>query len=483
MKTKSIKINGILSALKQVSTVLFPLITIPYVSRVIGNENYGKVNFGTSIVSYFILIAALGINAYAIREGSKFRIQKERFQQFANEVFTINIITTFFSYLLLAFLLIFWDKIDNYRLIIIIQAIPILFNTLGIEWTNNIYEDFFYTTVRYLVIQTLSIIGMFIFVRDENDFLIYVLITSFASVSGNIVNIYYIGKNYVKVKLVKIENVRKHLVPMIYLFGNMLANTIYVNSDITILTLLKGDAITGIYSIATKVYLIVKQFINSMVGVTLPRLSSYLGEGNVKEYNTLLNKILHTILVLVLPSTVGLFVLSEDIIYIISGPEYLSGYIALRILAIGLSFGVLSFFYVYSIMIPNGLEKTTLYYSLFSAAVNIVLNFIFIPRMGMNGAAITTTISEGIVLVLSRRRSKELFHLNISFKQMLPCLISCLGIGIISILAQIIISNSIIVIVTAITLSATFYMIIMVTMKDEVIESTVKNVVNRLLKI
>ncbi|MGO4961218.1 flippase [Jeotgalibaca porci] len=483
MKTKSIKINGILSALKQVSTVLFPLITIPYISRVIGNENYGKVNFGTSIVSYFILIAALGINAYAIREGSKFRIQKERFQQFANEVFTINIITTFFSYLLLAFLLIFWDKIDNYRLIIIIQAIPILFNTLGIEWTNNIYEDFFYTTVRYLVIQTLSIIGMFIFVRDENDILIYVLITSFASVSGNIVNIYYIGKNYVKVKLVKIENVRKHLVPMIYLFGNMLANTIYVNSDITILTLLKGDAITGIYSIATKVYLIVKQFINSMVGVTLPRLSSYLGEGNVKEYNTLLNKTLHTILVLVLPSTVGLFVLSEDIIYIISGPEYLSGYIALRILAIGLSFGVLSFFYVYSIMIPNGLEKTTLYYSLFSAAVNIVLNFIFIPRMGMNGAAITTTISEGIVLVLSRRRSKELFHLNISFKQMLPCLISCLGIGIISILAQIIISNSIIVIVTAITLSATFYMIIMVTMKDEVIESTVKNVVNRLLKI
>lgn len=483
MKTKSIKINGILSALKQVSTVLFPLITIPYVSRVIGNENYGKVNFGTSIVSYFILIAALGINAYAIREGSKFRSQKERFQQFANEVFTINIITTFFSYLLLAFLLIFWDKIDNYRLIIIIQAIPILFNTLGIEWTNNIYEDFFYTTVRYLVIQTLSIIGMFIFVRDENDFLIYVLITSFASVSGNIVNIYYIGKNYVKVKFVKIENVRKHLVPMIYLFGNMLANTIYVNSDITILTLLKGDAITGIYSIATKVYLIVKQFINSMVGVTLPRLSSYLGEGNVKEYNTLLNKILHTILVLVLPSTVGLFVLSEDIIYIISGPEYLSGYIALRILAIGLSFGVLSFFYVYSIMIPNGLEKTTLHYSLFSAAVNIVLNFIFIPRMGMNGAAITTTISEGIVLVLSRRRSKELFHLTISFKQMLPCLISCLGIGIISILAQIIISNSIIVIVTAITLSATFYMIIMVTMKDEVIESTVKNVVNRLLKI
>lgn len=482
MKTKSIKINGILSAVKQVSTVLFPIVTIPYISRVLGNENYGKVNFGNSIVSYFILLAGLGVTAYAIREGSRIRDDKEKFQKFANEVFTINVFTTLVSYIILGLLLVFWRGIENYRLIIILQSVPIIFITLGIDWANNIYEDFFYTTVRYLVIQILSIVGMFVFVKDENDFLIYVAITSFANIGGNIVNIFYISKNYVKVKICRVNNVLRHLVPMVYLFGNMLASTIYANSDITILTLLKGDAVTGIYSVAVKVSTIIKQFINAVISVALPRLSSYLGTGDLESYNSLLNKLLHTVITLILPSSVGLFILSKDIINIIAGPEYISGYIALRILVVALSLGVLSFFFVYSVMIPNGLEKYTLIYTGISAVINVILNFTFIPALGMNGAAITTVVAEGIVLILSAYRSRGMYEISLKIKQLLPCLVGCLGIIIISTVAQEMIEGSISTVIVAVSVSGLFYLIVMVAMKDEIIGNTAVNAIKSIIK-
>ena len=252
---RSMKFNAVLNAIKQLLAVIFPLITVPYASRILQKANYGKINFSSSIVNYIVLIAALGISTYAIREGASIRNEKKKLSKFQNEVFTINIYSTLLSYLILIALLMFSVSLKEYRLLMIIQSTSIVFTTLGADWINSIHEDYLFITVRYIVVQIISIICLFLFVKDTNDYVIYAMISTFSSVGGNVFNIIYIRKKYAHLRLVKECNFKKHMKPIMLLFCNAIAITIYVNSDTTILGFFKGDGAVGIYAIAAKLYL------------------------------------------------------------------------------------------------------------------------------------------------------------------------------------------------------------------------------------
>ena len=127
---KSVKLNAILNVIKQMCSVLFPLITIPYVTRVLQADNLGKVNFSTSVISYFLLIAQMGITNYAIREGAKVRYDKEKLNKLSNEVYSINIITTLLSYILLFLCICLFRPLQNYKLLLIIQSATIIRTTI-----------------------------------------------------------------------------------------------------------------------------------------------------------------------------------------------------------------------------------------------------------------------------------------------------------------------------------------------------------------
>lgn len=123
MKQKSITLNAFLNGLRSILNILFPLITFPYVSRILTVNGIGIYNFSNSIVSYFLLIAALGISTYAVREGAKLRDNKQKIQQFASEVFTINICSTIVAYLLLFICLFLFSKLHSYVLCILVFSL------------------------------------------------------------------------------------------------------------------------------------------------------------------------------------------------------------------------------------------------------------------------------------------------------------------------------------------------------------------------
>ena len=166
MRKKSIGANAVLNLIKVASTILFPLITFPYISRVLQVDNVGKINYGTSVVNYFALIAALGVNIYGVREGSR-RKKGRAFDNFASEVFSLNLLATFVSYLSLALLLLFVPKFRDYRLVIMILSLSIVLTTFGIEWVNTVFEDYLYITVRSLIVQILCMVGMFVFINRK----------------------------------------------------------------------------------------------------------------------------------------------------------------------------------------------------------------------------------------------------------------------------------------------------------------------------
>lgn len=430
-KTKSVGINAFLNIIKQCCAIIFPLITFPYASRVLEVENYGKVSFGTSIIGYFTLLAGLGIANYAIREGARIRDDKEKFSAFVNEVFTINIVSTLISYAILFLVLIFWDKLGSYRVLILVQSISILFTTIGTDWINSIYEEYAYITIRYVVVHIIAIVLMFIFVRDSSDYIIYAFIAIFGTVGANVINIFHIRKT-VKLRLVKVKNLKLHLLPMIMLFCNSLSVLIYVNSDVTMLGLLSDDKSVGIYSAATKIYNIIKQLLNAIIVVMIPRLSALLGKKMYDEYNKLLRNSFHAIVTLLMPAITGVFVLSYEIIWIIGGEQYARGYEALSILSIALGGSVFANFFNNAILIPNKKEKYFLIGTLTAAIANIVLNAFLIPSLDYIGAAVTTVIAEYIVLGFGLFFSRGLFTFKIIWRDLISSLSGCMLIVLIS---------------------------------------------------
>lgn len=425
MKNKSIKLNAVLNSIKQLCQVIFPLISIPYVSRVLGKVNYGKYNFSVSIVNYFSLIAALGIFNYAVVEGARLRENKNDLSRFENEVFSINVYSTIISYAILALLLIFATKLRNYRLLILVNAFSIIFTTIGTDWVNSIFEDYAYITIRYIIFQGLSIVLLFIFVKNENDYLNYAIINSMSTICSNIANIFYIRKKYGAIHFARNCELKKHLKPILYLFFNTLAVTIYVNSDTTILGLLKGDGDVGIYSISSKIYLVIKQVLNALVVVTLPRLSAYLGKGENEKYKELLKKIKIYLITLVVPVVIGVLFFSRQLISIVGGEGYISGTISLQILSFSLLFAVLANYYSTCILLPNRLEKICLYSSIISASLNVGLNFVVIPFFSYNGAAITTLVAEFTVYVIAKLHSQNLGDSPLSKRLFFSVIVGC----------------------------------------------------------
>ncbi len=188
MKNKSLAKNAILNGIRNGLDLLFPLITFPYVSRVLRVERLGEYNFANSVIGYFVLLAGLGISSYAIREGTKLRGNKDEFDFFASSVFTINVVSTVISYICLFICLWFSNGLHKYSILIIVFSIQIVFITIGVEWVYSIYEEYLYITLRGIVFKILSIIFLFIFVKTEEDVIAYAGITVFASVGSNIVN-------------------------------------------------------------------------------------------------------------------------------------------------------------------------------------------------------------------------------------------------------------------------------------------------------
>lgn len=401
MKKRSLKKNAALNIVKQVCSILFPMITFPYASRVLGKYNYGKINFGLSIISYITLIAGLGISNYAIREGSQIRNNRRKLQKFCNEVFSINVFSTVIAYLILFILIFSWKKLNGYGMLLLIQSMTVIFTTIGADWINSIYEDYFYITIRYIICQSIAVLLMLALVRTTDDYLMYALASVSSSVVANILNIFYIRKKYkIFLKFTLHLHLKAHLKPILILFGTLVASLIYINSDITILGIIKDENEVGLYSVSSKIYTLVKQVLNAMLVVAIPRISSEIATESKNTVNKQLSEILSDLLIIVFPACVGLFALSKNIVLLFSGNEYMGATSSLEILSIGLIFATVACFFINVVMIPYRMEKKVLIATLISAITNIVLNFILIPKWGQNAAALTTLLAEFIMMFM-----------------------------------------------------------------------------------
>lgn len=479
MKQKSIGKNAILNMIKTLVSLLFPLITFPYISRILLVENLGRINYADSIVGYFSLIALLGVKTYATREGAQVRNNPQKFQKLFSEIFSITIITTVISYLLLGVAVVSINSLHSYAGVIAILSTSIVFTTIGAEWVCSVYEDYTYITIRSIVFQIVSLVLIFIMVHDTYDIYKYAVILVISSSGANIANCIYI-RRYCKLKFTIHMNLKKHIKPIMILFASTLATSIYVSSDITILGAMQGDYYTGLYSTSTKIYSIVKNLFGAILVVAIPRFSVYYSQDKKIEYDDLLFKLSNILRILALPVAVGIFMLSPQIIALISGESYLDAIGSLRILSMAIPFVAASWLLSQCILIPMKYERYVLKVTVFAMILNIILNLLFVPYFNQNATAFTTLLAEFIVMLLYALKIRGKVYIKNFTKQVFHSMIGCIGMAFWLGMTTKYIESIILCLLFSISGGCIIYFYILFLLEDKFVKASIQFVFKRL---
>ncbi len=463
---KSVIKNIIFNFLRVICGILFPLISFPYAARILGVTNIGKVNYCTSIINYFVLFAGLGISVYATRQGAQYRDNKNALSKFVKEVFAINIASTALSYFILIILILF-HVFDDYIDVIWICSLMIAFTTFGIEWLYQIMEDFKYISIRTIIIQFVSFICLFCFVKTRSDYPTYATITVIATGGNCFVNLWQ-SRKIINWRRKYRYDFKRHFKPLITIFGVSLSTSIYLSLDTVMIGIMRGDLEVGLYSAAVKLNSVVKTLITSVSTVMLSRLSYYIAKDKIDNYVELLKNGINSVLIMVIPTSLGIAYLHNEVIDIFCGDEYAAAEFACIILAINMAFSVIDGMLYNQVCLPNRLEKQASHATFIGAGVNLLTNLLFIRKWGYIGAAITTLISELVVFIILLKTSKEVIELKTTFDSSYQYITAGLSmVLVLRGLGKILPVNPLTRIVISVVVGGTVYLFVLIIVKNQ----------------
>lgn len=392
MKNSSIKINATLNIIYTISNILFPLITFPYVSRILQVDLLGKVNFYTNIANYATMLASLGLTTYGIRAVAKVRDNKKVLSKTVVELLLINIVTTIILVLALIVSIAYIPQFKENIILLLLNCILILSSPFSLNWLFSGLEQYSYITRRALIFKTISLLSVFIFVQDKNDYIIYALILILSTVLSYICNFIY-SKKFIVYSNYNLE-CKKHLIPMLTLFASILAINVYTHLDIIMLGFIKGEKDVGLYTTAVYVKAALLTFVNAISAVLLPRISFYVAEGKFAKIKNVLNRSISIIMMITVPLTVFFIFEAADTIMIIGGTNYLDAVPCMIIIMPILLISGFSNITGNQVLIPYGLDYYFMKAVITGAVVDLVLNVVLMPRLGCVGAAIATLSAE-----------------------------------------------------------------------------------------
>ncbi len=474
----SIKKNATYNLVKIIFSIAFPLLTTPYVLRILQPENFGKVNFTLSVISYFSLIATLGVSVYAIRECSAVKNDKSKLDLIASQIFSISVITAIISLILLFLSVFFIPKLTEYCLLFAIESLSIVFVVLGADWLNTSMSDFKYITIRTVVFQILSLIFIFLLVKDKSDYVIYVCILIFSTCGANALNIFY-RRNFCSIRFTFSLDLRKHLPPIFSLFALQVSQAILLNIDTTMLGFFKGDYFVGLYSLPIKVIAIASQIVGSITWVILPQLSKAYADKDMNQFNNLWNKALNFTLTLTIPCSIGIVMLSDEIVIAIGGIEYQQSSICLIVFGIVMLYDLcIGNLFGNCILLSAKKDKQCLYACTIGMLVNIVANYILIQKFGIFGAALSTALSKFLIILIIYNYSRRIVNISCSFKLFIAPLVGGFFIVFVCMCVKFICNNVFIILLFSAILSFIIYYGILLICKNEIVLSYTKSVIS-----
>ena len=395
---KNILANIFYNFVLKAITYLFSFLTFLYAARVLEPESFGRTSFASSVAGYFIMLANLGLPIYAMRACAEKRGNRKALSHIFNELWSISIVLSFISGIALILAIFAIPKLSDNKLIMLAYGSAILFQMLGCEWLFKGLEKFGFLAVSGFLIKATAFVCILLFVHNKEQIFLYALISVLAGYGNGIISFIFL-RHYVDISF-RIHINKRHFKPLLVFFFMSCAVFVYNSLDITMLGFMKTDRETGLYSIAAKGKSILTMMGGLVWGSVLPVATKLWKEGKRRRFESLAVKSLVIVSGIQTVLAVFCIVFADKIIMLAGGEAYLDAVMAFRILLLSLPPIAASNILGGQVLIPAGLERKLLMAEITGAVFNFFANLILIPFLSIEGAAITTVISEVIVWLL-----------------------------------------------------------------------------------
>lgn len=481
---KSMVKNAVYKILLNMFNIIIPIIVGTYINRVLGPELTGRYSYAFAIFNYFFIFASFGIYNYGLREISRVREDKEKLRNLFTSLFVLGIISNLIIFVIYIFYSMFIINDANLTPVLIILSISIMANIFFVEWANEGLENYGFITIKTIIVRSINVILLFILVRSSKDFYNYVFLMTIYLVLNNIISFIYIrnkiGFNF---KNLELKRHIKYLI-MVLIMSNV--SILYTQLDKVMIGKYMGEVYVGFYTMAQNITNIINTLVMSVVFVTIPRLSNILSKNNDEEYTTLLNRVTKILLIFLFPAAVGIFTLSNEIIYLYGGSKYLAADSVLKAFT----------FYMVGIGIESILSNQVLYVRkkekilviiiFIGGIINLILNKLLVQFGIFNEvtAMITTTISEYILIVSEYIYIKYKLKIKIntfSIDNIKYLIIALLFIPINYIVRLFVLNKIILILILPIVCSFVYILMLVIT-KDEAFKIIYKKMYEKISK-
>lgn len=464
MEKKSVSKNYLYNMAYQILAILLPLITTPYLSRVLGAESIGIYSYTYSIVTYFVLFGTLGVALYGQREIAYVQDDSNKRSIVFWEVFLLKCFTMMISMLIYYFTFCMNGQYKIYYQILLIEMIS---QTLDIIWFFRGIEEFKRTVIRNLIVKAIFFVSIFIFIKSANDLVKYVFIIILSNLIGNLSLWAYIPKYTKRVNL-KDLHIFRHFKSVILLFIPQIAVQIYTMLDKTMIGYLVADkSETGYYEQAQKIINILTTLITSLGLVMVPRMASTFAKGDKEQLKKYMYNSFRFVFFLGFPIVAGLIIVADKFVPLFFGEGYDRVIILMRIIAPVVLFVGMSNILGTQYLLPVKKQKEYTISVVAGALLNFATNLLFIPSYLAVGASITTVMAEATVVAVQfffiRKEFNILEILKLSIKNIVAVLIMIvciIWIGFLNI-------NPVICMGLQIVIGAIAYGVSLLVMKDE----------------
>ena len=409
MEAKSLKSNAISNIIYKVLNVIFPLISTSYVSRVLLADGVGRISAVQNNVSYFLILATLGIPAYGLREIAKNRDDINCRSAMFSELIIVNFILTIAAYSIFNIIVFRNNYFENEKYLYEIFGLTILLNVFNIDWLFQGLEEYQYIAVRSIAIKLFSLLLLFVFVKNKTDIYIYAVIQVLGTTGNYFFNVIKFS-NYVRLSFKNI-NISRHIKSLLYLALGSISTELYAKMDITMLDYLKSSAIVGCYANSQKIANLIITTLVAVTAVFLPRLS-FLFEKDKKAYNSLLRMGFDLMVSISIPACVGLIIVSKPLVVSFLGEDFSNAATTLAILSFMIPLKCIGDLICYQVMMCAKQEKLLVKSYFMTMVVNLINNLLLIPRFGAEGAAIASVISELLAFVFVLFYSRTYFEFD-----------------------------------------------------------------------
>lgn len=397
---KSIRLNFLYNLLLSVSRVIFPLITAPYVARVLSPDGVGLFNFSSMYASYFAMFAVLGIPTYGMREVAKVRDDREKLSTLVSELVSMQTLLTIAVTVFFLGSIAAVGMLRKDALIFVISGLVLYLSPVKTEWFFAGEERFGFITFRQVLVKALCIVSIFVFVKTRADMIIYVSIYALGNIIGEMWTFIAMLRNGVRLRFT-IHGLSRHLKPVLILFASSVAISIYTMLDTLMLGFISDYSEVAFYNSASNISRSLLAAVTSFSAVAMPRMSYFLSEGNEYEANKLVDKGFSLASFLAIPAAVGLACIAPTFTILFYGDQFGGAVLPLQIMSFVLMAIGLNNITGWQVLVGIGRDKLFLYSVLAGAALNLVLNSILIPLFGAVGASSASVAAEFLILGVS----------------------------------------------------------------------------------